>query len=973
MTINSNKIQEGTIIFWNKVYGFIQISSEYSIFFHKSSVLLLNESNLNLLDKVSFQVSNATNGRHQGKEIAINVEKTGNFDLQDYDRFVGKIIKWNGKTGEIISPPQKKHIIFFSTRKLYDIDLFKKDDLVVFNQVISNKNPDQLFALFAYPINREKDIIFLQQAYFDCKFSDIENYIDKLILEQNYYTDFELFELKLLRLGKIDSQKSFLKLVSLINESSKRNFCPPYSLLKVYCTEIYLIQLWEMKLIPEIDIKIIKEYFHNTNSENKRIIILKLSEIEKFEVLENHFEKLILEGYLFNINNNLKTLLDITFRDEKSRCIEIYNKVKTLLFKELNNNELVFLWLNGYIDKIDERIIVENFDINVSSNLKLLFSNKTEKNIDIVKNIFENYFFELSQIDFNDNFPIIVIRFINFNTFFKDRFKEIINDIITRFNNYQKFILWVFNVPFKFDAFDYLDKNYLDINDFYKIKFFIHKSTDLKKTLNLNLLNKVNINEINLINYIYQNPWNELIHPTEIFPSDKSNCYFLLDLLNFIEKYKLENIDIENISLSIFNSLPKYKVHHLRLWLYDYVINKYDYVGFRSSYNLLNSIEKKIFKHKLNDVIYHEDVVMPEFLEVIPCNLIINKTEFSTIYDAKIENIYFENNKFKLRTENELYTEYYIEKYSSSGFNRIPSNDILNNFEIVIEVSNENKIINVSGLEEIFTQIHTDSIKRSSGGSLVNKKSRKVEESYVENWELRKEIITYLENNQTKNFNSKSVWEPKNRFRRLDEYSGIDSLELTRLFTIDTKDGYGIVWENIDLMDDRATYVFKSNFESITTQISKIANSIVNYAQFRSSLLSVSKSKETKTFKSNLGLIGTIRNERGGNNSFEKWLDKLNKHLSEDIPNIPSDEELSTIENWKSETGNSKATGKKWETGVVNGKSINDVKVKNIPLDPSKNEINNIEKNNNLELQKKQEILTALKTFNSQFLENFKY
>ncbi len=49
----------------------------------------------------------------------------------------------------------------------------------------------------------------------------------------------------------------------------------------------------------------------------------------------------------------------------------------------------------------------------------------------------------------------------------------------------------------------------------------------------------------------------------------------------------------------------------------------------------------------------------------------------------------------------------------------------------------------------------------------------------------------------------------------MDENSGIDSYEKTGLYSIEIGNEYTIIWENIDLTFDRATYVFKCYAQKI--------------------------------------------------------------------------------------------------------------------------------------------------------------
>lgn len=990
MNENQNEILIGEIIFWNGIFGFVQKSDGLSIFFHKSSINI-SYYETKLLDVVSFEISIAISGKHKGKQIAINIKFISRVDLLKKKRYIGKITNWDGRWGTIISPQQLKSVTLFNTRKLYPNDKFHNEDLVVFSQVKSSKNQDQLFAVFAYSISSEKDLVFLQQAYQDSQLVGIKTYIEKLYLENNSFTKHELFEFELNQLEDFDGYDFFSKLINLINKFKKENYYPTTSLLKKYCAEKYLIQLWEMDIISDYDTNLVKEYFYRTSAENKRIIILKINEVEKVDILRYYFESLKKEGYLQQINNNIKTLLDISYKNEESRNVEIYKEIKEYLCSNLFPNEIISLWLDGYIDNLDETLIIENFDINNSKLLKVLLSQKDKKHNELIRKIFENYFSEVvNNKDFEIEFPQLVIRLINFEKEFKDRYNGIIKVITNLLNDKQKFILWIFNVTIEFDSYDYLKNSHTELNDFYKIKFFIHKSIDSNNQLIVELLDHVNINQDGLLNYILSSPWNEFIHLTEITPQDQNQCYFLPNIKDFIKKYNYVELNIESFSLEIFEQINKYTIQHIRLWLYEYVNeNLYNYIGFRSSFRFLTTEEQTHFKRKGEISSWISDVVQPEISEVENCMKIISEDSDYKEYEAYLENLYFRDGSFMLRKEDGNYTEPKHEKYSSSGLNRIPSSSEFNTLPIIIKVSYENKIVNFKGLNVLFSKLHTGEIEKTLGKIVdTGYKYKSKDKSYSEDVKLKKEVIAFLDKEQLKGLEPKHILEPKNFFRRLDINSGIDSLELTKLFTIKTTDGFGLVWENIDLTEDRATYVFKSLPETLDSQIEKISNGIVTLAQLRSALLSTNESSEMEIFKSNFGLIGSIRKQRGKNHSFSNWQTKLKILLTKEIPNIPSELELDKIKNWSPEIphyspviNRSTILHNEKKQRLENKKRPKEIKDEDneisdfgfdIDIDNGINQTINPINSHSKSLSKKQGILNALQSLNNIFSENLK-
>ena len=924
--INNNNLKySGTIHYWNGIYGFIVPESGSSIFFHISQVLYECRTKISLMCEVEFSITKINQGKHKGKKNAIAIEWKADCNLIKYPkRIVGVLEEWNefaktdfsiGKNrrpskvkyckGLIKSPQQTTKVRFNSSQILNKGDVFKPNDLVVFFQVKSIKNNNNFFALFAYPIEKENDITYLQQAFQDSRIEGIKVYIDKL-LRENTYTEKQIIDFGLKEIEFVDNQAKFEKLIFKINEFRQKSYNIPYEVLEKHCKDIYLIQLWELEIISEYKIELIEKYFHTINVDKKVIIIHKLTNFDKKRVLTFHFENLKSEGKLQNNFNSLKTLLDITYRNKSSRILDLFIEIKSFVLNVLTPIELIELLANGYLDDLPEKLIVDNFDIVEPYSDKVIRNNQNGKLIEVIQKIYEDYFLNLSGENFNYEFPKITKRLINFANNFEPRYEMLANALCTKFSDLQKYVLWIFNVKIEFNAQAFLKNNHKDINIFFKIKFFLSKKINKKDPIINQLLNEISFNWDDIQKYANSNPWNSLIHPTEIIPSNDSDCYFLKDIEKFQKEYKFEEFDVDVLGLSLFDSLPKYQIHHLRLWLYNYVNDQmYDYVGFREGFKFLTSDEQAIFKSKGDITLYNEEVIKTELYEVVPCTSISHKKEYSTVYLAKIENLYFGNGSFQIRKEDNKYSRPKLELYASSGFNRIPASSGLNEIEITIEVNNKNEIVYEFGLKEIFTLIHTAEIERALGkvGEIGDKSTKRKNKSYIEDWKLRKDVIEYLNSKQFVGVEPKSVFEPKNNFRHLDVNSGITSKDLTKLFSIETSNGFGIVWENIDLTEDRATYVFKCSKESHKSQIEKIANSIATLAQFRSTLgtkiLKKSMDNERlELFKSNLGLIGSIRKQRGKNESFENWLNKLNSFLIQSVPLIPSSDKLDLIKNW---------------------------------------------------------------------------
>ncbi|MFY7734430.1 MAG: cold shock domain-containing protein [Bacteroidia bacterium] len=972
-----SNIHIGNIIYWNPTlgYGFIECSElSSSIFFHKSNCTY---ENLQLFDKVSFQTSIANSKKHKGKKIAIDVNllEIGNF--KNYDLRIGTIQNWNGKFGFIDYPTDGKKIFLFHTRLLNSKNI-QNDDLVIFNPIVSSKDTTQLFAFFAYPISFEKDVSFLKSQYEKYQIPALKDYILN-ISNDNELTLTERFELELMNLGFVSTSGDYLNLAGLLKRYSKDfSFTADFVLLSKYVSDTYLIQLWESDIINSYDINTIKEYFIRAKTDTKRAIIQKLKEADKEVIFDKYFLYLQNLKKLERINNDLKTLLDIIYRNEKTRNRTLYEKVKQYLLSTLTPDDLIDLWLHDYIDGLSESFVVKNFNIGDKNSIKLLLQRKDTngkpKYVELISKIYEQYFIDIAKgnLDFEQEYPNLVKYLKIFEDEFKDRYIEIIGILQNTLKPYQQFVLWVLGINIELDAFTFVQQNIDEINHYYRLKFtlrYLNENLDIQGLLDL-----VYVDLNGLKDFAIKYKWNDVIYPTIIIEREDTHS-FLNDVIDYNSKSKK---DIDNVDLAdaIYNSIEKFNEVHIRLWMYDYLTDKkyYDYIGFRQHFKNLSNRERAYFRSKTNEKDFDE-IIEQEITEVKPCINYEQKNETTKTYNAFVENIYFGNGFIKLRLENKDYTEQFNQEYSSTGLNRIPASHYLNKIPMKIEVESD-KVIEVIGLDDLFSLIHTGEIKKALGTVIEGNERNSQNYTYTEDWQLRKQVIDYLNANQDKNIETIIVNEPKNIYRRLDENSGIDDFEKTELFTIKIGNEYAIVWENIDLSEDRATYIFKCLKENHSVQIQKISNAIASLAQFRSTLSSAKDENELYIFKNNFGFITSIRKQRGKNKPFSNWLAKLENALIQQIPELPIAEELKRLKNWTPNIPHTARINKSQQRTYVPSAVIREKDLAKTDIfagaeqndnDEQLNETNSVHNVNQLSL------LNTLKTFNQYFTKNLNF
>ena len=982
MQIDTEKMYIGTVVYWNSQYGFLKSEElDESIYFRSFKIQKVILSHLCLLDILTFYV--IASPYHKGKYMARHIRFKEKGKIADYQRKIGVIYNWNGRYGFINYPTDGKKIFLYHTRLLYTKEI-QNGQLVVFNPINSNKDNSQLFAYFAYPITFERNFDFIKEQYSNFQIPELKEYINQISKNNSELTVSEKFELELLNLGNVSTGQIYLKLIEIIKEfKTQFNYIPDYRILSKFVSDIHLIQLWETDLINSYNLEKIIEYFISANADTKRLIALKVSIEDREIIILEYYNFLQKSKKIERLNNDIKTLLSIVYRNSETRLPKLFEQIKTKLITVLKPIEIIDLWLHDFIDDLTENYIISNFNIGDFKSVKLLTQKKAEngqpKYKELLSKIYEQYFLEVAKkenLDFDKEYPKLIRYLQIFEKEFSERFTDIINIIKVTLRPYQKFVLWIFGINIDFDALTYLQNSQSEINHYFKIKFFLRFFDTNKDFEFTKLLEQISINQADLSGFSTNYQWNDLIYPTKKIGIENETS-FLTDIVKFNEIFN-QNLDIFYIADKIYNSIELYNEIHLRLWLYNFNSN-YDYVGFRECFKSLTNEEQKLFRQKANETNF-EEITEQEITEVLPCLKLEINPDNSITYFALLENLYFGNGFIKLRKEDSNYTDPFSEPYSSTGLNRIPLSHSLNSIPLQIIV-NSNIIQNTKGIDELFVQIHTGEISKALGKVVVPSHfPEKQNKAYVEDWVLRKKIIDFLNENQVENIKTTIVNEPKNHYRRLDDSSGIDMFEKTEIFTIETSLGYGIIWENIDLSEDRATYIFKCSLENHEIQIRKIANAIVSFAQFRSTLLSAREDYLLTIFKNYLGFIASIRKQRGKNKPFSNWLNKLQMSLIQPIPEIPDIEEIDKLNNWSPEIPHVARVNKTLRYNYKKSAIIKESELETtdffekeiITEQQFKQEIvENIDKTINIKkIERQKSLLKSLKSFNQYFTEN---
>lgn len=949
---------KGKIYDWNGYYGFIYCDDGRQIFFHKDDLKFLNPNNSYLLSEVTFDLSESRKKGHEGTLKAKNIKIINRLEIEEHELHLGRLNSWDQsptsklERGDIASPLQEKTIGLRKGRSLYPKDELKVGDLLIFSQV--KTSADKRLAVFAYKLEWEKNISVLKNLYLESSEPELLVQIKALAGAGETLSTKQEFFLELGLVTEVSDLADFKNLVKLIKPFVSKDFIPEWSDLTNICQSQYLIELWENGLVNNPDLSVILIYFVNNNLRIKESIIKRLPYDQQEKIVTNYIQFLKEKRLLSFINPKLREIL--RFLSKKDKLTANRLNLVTELTNSLKESDVYRLWIEGFLLSIDTDVLKRHINLNDEEEIKKILVKGDYFSAVILSSLEENLFALISGY-FEIKYMRIAIQLMVIAENFKAEYQAIKSKVSLVTTQKQKFILKLFNAPIEFDLIPYYLQKWSEVNLYQTIRL-INMAGDQSKFPD-SALERVTLEKIE--DFIDNVSWNDSFQPTEIMQEKNIQFAFMHDVSLYIETFSPTGFTINDIGKYTFTSIPEYTVMHLRLWLYGYLDHTcFDYTGFKQYYSELTRLERKIFKAKASGLMIAKYVTIPELNSVRPCTIFDTKANGSQIYHAFLFNFYFKEGKLKLLTENNFpngpYTKEFPCKDASSGLNRIPESHSICRIPITCEVSFEGNILAFPvGLDDILMMIRTEEIGKSLEMEKESNQDNQDQGSYVEDWKLRKSIIDLLNQKQIFGLDPISVYENNTIRGEYSNSNNVTDLEHTQLFSVETADGISIVWEDIDLSDDKATYIFKATKERQSVLLEKLVSAIASNATIRSTLSHNLNSEILAIYRKDLGYVGSIRKQRGDPNAFFNWEQKLEEAMKLPIPIELTGSEVDKLKQW---TLGSTFTLKKMQRSIRQDKIM--VSQIEYPDEKEKKQQNNPE---NFRLI----LLTELRAFTSSF------
>ncbi|MDY0104733.1 MAG: hypothetical protein RBS07_17500 [Lentimicrobium sp.] len=899
-----NDKHPGTVIVWNGVFGYIELSENNIAFFHKSCISPESRTLLRLRDKVECKLI-PNPKKDKCPYYAKNVTFLSKVKLSEYTNLTaGRVKSWNSKYGFIEASQLPAPVFLFHTRIIESKNPTEPGQVLILWPKKSSKNEQDLFASFAYPLAEERDLEFLTQLYRATSLPEITLRIAEIRKSQVQLSPEQRFLSEISNLGFIENDEDYRSLKTIIDKYKEFFFTPDFSTLRKYCSDAVLIRLLLDDYIRTYDPDMVYRYFEGADIEARKGIFTKLPSGAIHDILNKYIAKIHNLGYLNSTNNLLKQFLKLTSQMNLSDAL--WSKVKKLLYQNLSESDLIDLFLKGYLNDISEQIPNHRIYSSFNNCDQLEKLSKKPDHLAGIKSFLENEILDFD--DFETEYPRLIRLIRCFGKLFKEDYYKVLGILKVKLKNADSFLLYLGGIDIEKNFDDYFIFHQEQLNIYFQILYLMKIDDEVRFKL---LDAKLNLNQERLVHEAIGFVNNPIFKIIDI-ELNRDSGSLLAELKRFLIRTGNTEIKLGDLALSIYKLLPHQSVEKVRFWLYGYVpSNLFDYFEFRTGFKALSKSEKKSYRER-TDFILKRNLEDVEMGAIKPCLANLETKNGHTIYKAFLFNIFFANGTIRLCLPNGEYTEEYHGEYYTSGFNRISENDELCKKPIEITVEG-NLIIEERGFDAIVSTIY----QREVLGSL-NKKIGTIAEdydeiSYPEDFILRKQIIDHLEKCQSDLFKVHDIIEAGRTYRNPYTKLNAPSLRignLVRLFTLLYEGDVVIVWEDIDLQKERASYIFKCRRTDYETLINRIKHNIASLLRLRSNLLHATELNEQELIHKNpdkanillfarsMGYVRSIRRSRGKQNAFYLWLDKFTEACKEVTPVLPSPDEMEIIGRW---------------------------------------------------------------------------
>lgn len=877
-------MQKGKITFFRGTHGYISSPKfRYNLYFTKSDIRTGGRQWLKRGDEVEFRV--IPDPKIKGKFRAVSVFYTGYkpFTLAELkvsvnlnDLVIGQLNSWNGMKGMISSSLLHEKDTFLYYTRVANAEV-KKGQIIVFHPVQSKDPRSPYFAYFAYAIEQEKPDVLLQIYANDGKngYPELESF-----LKIHFHKEWLSQRIKWSAEDEWRESERFL-------QEYKRSYDSLSKELVEQLPPDFQIYVWEKNYTQHINSTLLNKYFISSDKDLKAYLLSKVTSEQKQELINSYITWFIGHEKYRSVNSYLKPLIGL-LKESDPTSLSI---IVEIIFENLDDVTLIDLWIENYLDQLPGRIDVASIILNGSlQTFKAFLAKPISPDETQIYTTLKNKLL-LSGKKAPESAQIERIALL-----LKALHKS---DNIA----YHRDILPLLKEQFDYDTLLLLDALAVNIDSLLSAPDpLLPKNTNIITLILGDVAEKRAFNPItyhdtpllaqHIVDDICRFTWTEELNPASFLREQYATWH---------KKHSKSSPTPEDLVVPIFNQLkPANSAHHIRLYLafFENLKHQNVYYEFSTSFKQLNSQEKRQFRSHLLRVMEHENNQVEREV-VIPCTKVEQIDPSTSVYRATCENIYFSDGTFQLKLANGAYTLDKKADLVSTGFNFIKSSSEEGKVVITIKVQN-NEIVEVDGLNQVIDIVfkkHTRAVLAAFSEKTSLSKPNETT-SYVQDLDLKKQILSYLETEQMVNTKPILLHEYGTALKRLKKApigsEGSASLNLGKLFSIAANNEIIIIWENIEPSETLSTYVFKTPEALYNQQIERIQTAVSSYKNLRTYLTNSfttdarqgDKLEKQAEWHQYLGYIGNIKKRRGQKEAFLNWERKLKEIIKTPIPDI---------------------------------------------------------------------------------------
>jgi hypothetical protein len=271
------------------------------------------------------------------------------------------------------------------------------------------------------------------------------------------------------------------------------------------------------------------------------------------------------------------------------------------------------------------------------------------------------------------------------------------------------------------------------------------------------------------------------------------------------------------------------KVDQLYLWLKE-LNPHYNYFEFVQVAWQLSNDERKLFNKQVKE--YAKEERIQKFIDQIPKAELLKGTESSKVYKCKWRNLYYRQGTVQVFLDKTTATEDYRWEVAREEWNLL-TQEYFNNRrieDIIVTVDNNNRILNIEGLDDIEVKIAVAEIRKNGTRERRTAISSSQLTKIIHNVAARNQCINFLAS-QNSPYNAIDVQE------LVTEVYGSLRRDVSFLFPIpDGKGNVYLIWESAEFEKSKATHIFKCREENIEESQEKIKDYIEQNIYTRSKL-----------------------------------------------------------------------------------------------------------------------------------------